>query len=79
MGEKIRDLSKFTINNREVAIELNESYSRVRSEYDIHIQSKAIQYSLTDSEFMSFASLVATAKRRFESMKEFENINDSND
>lgn len=72
MGEKIKDLNKFYINNEEVLIELNEGYSKEHSKYDIHIQSKSVQYSLSESDFLTLASTVAIAKRRLEHLKNYE-------
>ena len=69
MGEKIRNLSVFTVNGKEVAIELNDGYSKGYSKYDIHIQNENIQYSLTDKDFMKLVSAMATSNRVFESMK----------
>ena len=69
MGEKIRNLSTFTVNGKEVAIELNDGYSKGYSKYDIHIQSEAIQYSMTDRDFMKLASTLYTSARIFETMK----------
>ena len=72
MGEKIKDLSKFKIRNTEVAIELNDGYAKDYSQYDIHIQSDAVQFYLSESDFMKLASSVITAKRRFDSLKNFD-------
>lgn len=69
MGEKIRDLSTFKIGKTNVAIELNDGYSKDYSEYDIHIQSDSVQYYLSDSDFMKLASAIATAKRNLDSLK----------
>lgn len=69
MGEKIRNMSSFTINGQEVQIELNEGYSKAYSQYDIHIQSDSVQYYLTDKDYMRLASAIATAKRRLDSIK----------
>lgn len=69
MGEKIRDLSTFKIGETNVAIELNDGYSKDYSEYDIHIQSDSVQYYLSDSDFMKLASAIATAKRNLDSLK----------
>ena len=52
MGEKIRDIGKFKIADQDVKIELNEGYDKKYSEYDIHIQSDHIQYSLTNRQFV---------------------------
>lgn len=69
MGEKIKNMSSFTINGQEVQIELNEGYSKAYSQYDIHIQSDSVQYYLTDKDFMRVASAMVTAKRRLDSLK----------
>ena len=69
MGEKIKDLSKFMINDKEICIELNDSYSKGVTEYDIHIQSDVFQYSLSDVDFMKLVSAVATAKHKIETFK----------
>lgn len=69
MGEKIRDLSEFTINGTEVKIELNDGYSPLESKYDIHIQSESFQYYLSNRDFMNAVSLLLTAKRKLEHVK----------
>lgn len=69
MGEKIRDLSTFKIGETNIAIELNDGYSKDYSEYDIHIQSDSVQYYLSDSDFMKLASAIATAKRNLDCLK----------
>lgn len=70
MGEKIKDLSTFTINGKNVKIELNEGYDKNYSKYDIHIQSDRVQLCLTDRDYMRLASIVITANRKLESLKD---------
>lgn len=69
MGEKIRDMSSFTIGNTDVKIELNDGYSKAYSKYDIHIQSDAVQYCLSGSDFMKAASSFIIAKRSLDAIK----------
>ena len=69
MGEKIRDMSSFSIGNTDVKIELNNGYSKSYSKYDIHIQSKSVQCCLSGSEFMKVASSFIVAKKRMDAMK----------
>ncbi len=69
MGEKIKDLSEFSINGANVKIELNDGYSPAYSKYDIHIQSNRIQYCLSEREFMKLVSITLTAKRKLDYLK----------
>ncbi len=69
MGEKIRDLSSFTVGDTETKIELNDGYDKNYAKYDIHIQSKALQLCMSNVEFMKFASSVITAKRLLDDLK----------
>lgn len=69
MGEKIKNLSEFSVDGINVAVELNDGYDKEYSKFDIHIQSKAVQYCLSDVEFMKLASAVTTAKRNLDTMK----------
>lgn len=69
MGEKIKNLSSFSVNGNKVAIELNNGYSEEYARYDIHLQSDAVQYSMSDKDFMKLVSCVATAKLQLEALK----------
>jgi hypothetical protein len=69
MGEKIRDIGKFKIADQDVKIELNEGYDKKYSEYDIHIQSDHIQYSLTNRQFVKLAAVLINSKEKLNFMK----------
>lgn len=70
MGEKIRDLSYFHVNGNEVAIELNEGYTKSYSPYDIHIQSNSTQFCITDKDFMRLVSCLSVSKAKFDTKGE---------
>lgn len=69
MGEKIRDIGRFTIANEDVWIEMNEAYDKNYSEYDIHIQSNHIQYCLTNRQFVKLAAVMINSREKLNSMK----------
>lgn len=67
MGEKIKDLSEFRVENLRVAVEYNKGWSK--GAIDIHIQSKKFRYVCNDKELMELFSLAVSAKRKFDSIK----------
>lgn len=69
MGEKIKDLSSFYIGKEKVLIELNSAYSKEYSQYDIHVQSPKIQFSLSESDFLKLTSAAIRAKQQLQSLK----------
>ena len=69
MGEKIKDIGKFSINNNEILIELNQGYNAQYSKYDIHIQSDHLQYYLPNRDFIQFATTLIYARERLNSLK----------
>lgn len=70
MGEKVKDLSSFQIGNARVAIEYNRGWSK--NSIDIHIQSDSFRYCCDDHDFMELFSLIVCAKRKFDSIKNWE-------
>ena len=60
MGEKIKDLQKVILKNKEMVIELNQGIEG----YDIHIEIDKLRFALNDSEYMKFVFAVSEAKRK---------------
>ncbi len=65
MGERIKNLSSFTLKGQKVTIELNKRDS-ADMEYDIHMEAPCIRCNMTDHEFMRIAACVAEAGRKLE-------------
>ena len=75
MGERVKDLSEFTVGAERVAIEYNKGWSK--GAIDIHIQSNKYRYTCNDQELMELFSLIITAKRNFDSLKNNSKNNES--
>ena len=69
MGEKIKDISSFQINDNVVKIELNNGWDKNYAKYDIHIQSKSLQILLTNADFIKFAATMKLSEKVFEESK----------
>lgn len=71
MGERIRDLEKFTIGNAKFCIELNRAYNGNES-YDIHVQCERGRIGLSDRDFLKLATCFMVAKKQFIALKELD-------
>lgn len=69
MGEKIRDLSYFTVNKAPVHIELNKAEDDGDDGYVIHIEGSKFRCAMSDREFMKMAASVMEAERKLQSGK----------
>ena len=75
MGERIKDMSKMKLGNGDLVIELNESQNDIDG-FDIHIEAPMFRYSLSDCDFMGFASAVLEARKKLLHTKQIkENCN----
>lgn len=69
MGEKIKDLAELELFGENVKIELNAPYDKNYSMYDIHIQSKKIQFSMTDKDFLKLFSAIVSSSNKLKKIK----------
>jgi hypothetical protein len=68
MGEKIKNIGKFTINDNEYVIELNKSSGNSK-EFEIHIQSNNTRFELSESEYNQFSSTINLAIENLKKIK----------
>lgn len=68
MGEKIKNISTINIGKEQAVIELNHAYS-LDYKYDIHIQTKSLQLSLKDGDFIKLAAAIRFAKKELKRSK----------
>lgn len=69
MGEKIRNIGEFFLGDKKVLIELNEGYNKNYSKYDIHIQSKHVQYCMTNKDYIKLSTTLIHAREMLDSIK----------
>lgn len=68
MGEKIKDIGKFRLNDREYLIELNKPLSKGGSRM-IHLQNNSFRYALTEKNFLKMVGSLVKAKYQLKNMK----------
>lgn len=68
MGEKIRDLSSFTVGSAPVNVELNRAEDD-SEDYIIHIESPKFRCAMSDKEFMKMVVSVVEAERKLVTRK----------
>ncbi len=68
MGEKIKDIGKFKLNDREYLIELNKPLSKGGSRM-IHLQNDSFRYALTERNFLKIVGSLVKGKYQLQNMK----------
>ena len=69
MGEKIRNITKVSLHDMDVDIELNDGNASSRKSKYIHIQNDRFRLELTDREFIQLAVAVRVAAKKLKSYK----------
>lgn len=68
MGEKIKDLSKIIIKDKELLIELNKGTHKL-GKYDVHIQNSDFRLNVNEKDFLKIALTTLYAKENLEYIK----------
>lgn len=68
LGEKIRDLSNFTVGKAPISVELNKAEDD-GDDYVIHIESSKFRCAMSDKEFMKMVVSVMEAERKLQTRK----------
>lgn len=69
MGEKISDLSNFSLKGFNLTVELNES-SSANQRHEIHLQGDGVRIDLTPSELVLAGATFLKAAEKLRQLKE---------
>ena len=73
MGEKIKTLSVFKLNNKKFEIELNKPSAK-KMQRSIHIQNENFKIDFSEKDFLSFATAILAAQKKLIILKRINEV-----